>query len=152
MISVLGFLLACLAPFSVAAAAAGSPLLLGGEAQIGTEPPTPLHVELLQQGEQVSATFSTEDTSLVFSGTRSGQVVDFRKLTNATLVGEPVGATPNGWQEVRGTSCPIPVCPYPCLRRTIGSCQAKPWSVRTSRPFLASRIGRRLEMRLLIGS
>ncbi len=27
--------------------------------------------------------------------------VDFRKLTNATLVGEPAGARPNGWQEVR---------------------------------------------------
>jgi hypothetical protein len=27
--------------------------------------------------------------------------VDFRKLTQATLVGEPAGARPNGWQEVR---------------------------------------------------
>jgi hypothetical protein len=27
--------------------------------------------------------------------------VDFRKLTDATLVGEPAGARPNGWQEVR---------------------------------------------------
>jgi hypothetical protein len=82
-------LLACFAQFAALGAPPAEPITrvrFGGEAQIGSEPPIRVHVELTQEAQHLTGTFSSEDMALPFAGTRNGDVI-----TGTLGVSEPVG-------------------------------------------------------------